>query len=54
MSVYANYKEEVEWVKKNKHVLNYACSNRSKILRLMISILGVKLSIGIIGLLRKL
>ena len=54
MSVYANYKEETEWVKQNKYVLNNACSNRSKILKLMINILGVNLSIGIIGLLRKL
>ena len=54
MSVYADFDEEINWVKENKYILNYACSKRSRILKLMINGLGVKLSIKIIGLLRKL
>lgn len=54
LSSYANYKEDINWVRDNQYILNYACSKRSKILRLMFNVLGVNLSIRIIGFLRKL
>lgn len=54
LSSYVNYREEISWVRDNQHILNYACSKRSKILRLMFNVLGVNLSIKIIGFLRKL
>ena len=53
MSSYKNYSEEINWIKQNKHILNYSCTRRSKILKIMINLLGVKLSIKVIGRLRK-
>ncbi len=52
VTAYKGYKEEICWIKSKKHLLKCASSKRSKILRLMISLIGVKLTIKLIGLIR--
>ncbi len=54
LSAYDNYEAELSWVKDNKYILKNGFSNRTKILNLMIRILGIKFSIKVIKRLREL
>lgn len=45
-----NRKENFTWIKKKKSLLKWATTKRCKMLRLMLSFLGVKLTVNLIGL----
>lgn len=53
LSMYENYINEISWVKQHKDILKHAFSKRSKILNLMLSFLGIKLTINIIRCIRR-
>ena len=52
LTAYKNWQQEVRWVKEKKSWLKWACTRRSKILRYMLNIVGVKASIKLIKLVR--
>lgn len=52
LTAYKDYKEELCWVEEKKKLLKWACSKKSKILRLLISLIGVKLTVKLIKLIR--
>lgn len=48
LTAYENYKEECNWIKQKKYLLKRTSSKKSKILRLLINLLGVRLTIKLI------
>ena len=52
LTSYDKYKEEIGWVKQRKSWLKWGRTRRSKILKLMLSILGVNLTLKIIKFIR--
>ena len=45
-------KEEINFIKEKKHLLKWASSKKSKILKWLITFIGIKLTIKLIGLAR--
>ena len=52
LTAYKDYKEEINFIKEKKHLLKWASSKKSKILKWMITFIGIKLTIKLIGLAR--
>ena len=53
LTAYNYSRDDIKWIKENKYFLSFAGTKRSKILKIMFNVLGVRLSIFIIGILRK-
>ena len=52
LTAYKDYKEEINFIKEKKHLLKWASSKKSKILKWLITFIGIKLTIKLIGLAR--
>ena len=48
LTAYKNWMQEIDWVKEKKPWLKWACTRKSKILKIMLNTIGVKASIKII------
>lgn len=48
VSGYSNRLAEMDWIKKQKKILKWSSSKRSKMLRMMLNVIGVKMSLWLI------